>query len=234
VVSKYVDGLVGSRVARWAARRVCGGPGWCPSLRCRPRGGCWCLRAAHLRQPERQGGACFCSARPPASSATSTAWPLNAPGSSRRSRAGRSRKRASSAREESPTPARGAAPDAGREDPAMTAQTGGIDAAFGWSGHRLREGRGASCRGGWRHPERGVARAELRDGHPPRRRDYTYPRWRNRYGGLKGGRRQGPVRPGRPLGTGLAGANRRRNAPQQDYELEPTSLRRVAVLRTGD
>jgi hypothetical protein len=50
-----------------------------------------------------------------------------------RSRAGRSRKRASSAREWSPTPARGAAADVGREDSAMTAQTGRIDAAFGWS-----------------------------------------------------------------------------------------------------
>jgi len=36
-------------------------------------------------------------------------------------------------REESPTPARGAAADLGREDSAMTAQTGRIDAAFGWS-----------------------------------------------------------------------------------------------------
>jgi hypothetical protein len=96
----------------------------------------------------------------------------------------------------------------------MTAQTGRIDAAFGWSGHRLREGRGASCRGGRRHPERGVARAELRDGHPPRRRDYTYPRWRNQYGGLKTDDAKGRSGQVRPLGTGHAGANRRRSAPQ--------------------
>lgn len=33
--------------------------------------------------------------------------------------------------------------------------------------------------GSRRYPERGVARDELRDGHARRRRDYTYPRWRN-------------------------------------------------------
>lgn len=112
----------------------------------------------------------------------------------------------------------------------MTAQTGRIDAAFGWSGHRLREGRGASCRGGWRHPERGVARAELRDGHPPRRRDYTYPRWRNQYGGLKADDAKGRSGQVRPLGTGHAGANRRRNAPAR--RTTNWSLRRFQRLRS--
>jgi hypothetical protein len=46
---------VTSRVARWAARRVWGAPGRRPSLRCRPRVGCWCAHAAHLRQPAREG-----------------------------------------------------------------------------------------------------------------------------------------------------------------------------------
>ena len=116
----------------------------------------------------------------------------------------------------------------------MTAQTGRIDAAFGGSDHRLREGRGASSRGGRRHPERGVARAELRDGHPPRRRDYTYPRWRNQYGGLKADDakasqpRFGHSVRAMPAPTG--GETPRK----QDYELEPTSLPRVAVLRTGE
>ena len=116
----------------------------------------------------------------------------------------------------------------------MTAQTGRIDAAFGGSDHRLREGRGASSRGGRRHPERGVARAELRDGHPPRRRDYTYPRWRNQYGGLKADdAKAGQARFGhsvRAMQAPTAGASSRK----QGYELEPTSLPSVAVLRTGD
>ena len=48
----------------------------------------------------------------------------------------------------------------------------------------------------------------------PRRRDYTYPRWRNQYGGLKADDAKGRSGQVRPLGTGHAGANRRRNAPQ--------------------
>ena len=83
------------------------------------------------------------------------------------------------------------------------------------------------------HPERGVARAELRDGDP-RRRDCTYPRWRNQYGGLKADDAKGRSGQVRALGTGHAGANSRINARKQDYELEPTSLPSVAVLRTGD
>jgi hypothetical protein len=68
-----------------------------------------------------------------------------------RSRAGRSRKRASSAREWSPTPARGAAADAGREDSAMTAQTG--ESTQRSAGRAIDCARGkASCCGGWRHP----------------------------------------------------------------------------------
>jgi hypothetical protein len=57
-------------------------------------------------------------------------------------------------------------------------------------------------------------RAELRDGHPPRRRDYTYPRWRNQYGGLKADDAKGRSGQVRPLGTGHAGANGQTNAPQ--------------------
>ena len=48
----------------------------------------------------------------------------------------------------------------------------------------------------------------------PRRGDYTYPRWRNQYAGLKADDATGRSGQVRPLGTGHAGANRRRSAPQ--------------------
>jgi hypothetical protein len=96
----------------------------------------------------------------------------------------------------------------------MTAQTGRIDAAFGGSDHRLREGRGASCRGGCPHPERGVARAELRDGRPLADATTRTRAGRRQYGALKADDAKGRSGQVRPLGTGDAGANRRRNAPQ--------------------
>jgi hypothetical protein len=78
----------------------------------------------------------------------------------------------------------------------MTAPTGRIDAAFGWSGHRLREGRGASCRGGWRPPRtrRRPRRVARRSSPSPTR--LHVPALAQPVRRPEGGRRQGPVRPG--------------------------------------
>ena len=60
-------------------------------------------------------------------------------------------------REESPTPARGAAADAGREDSAMTAQTGRIDAAFGGSRRTIDCARGEALHAAEVAPTRNAA-----------------------------------------------------------------------------
>src|SRR4051812_5645631 len=115
----------------------------------------------------------------------------------------------------------------------MPAQTGRIDAAFGWSGHRLREGRGASCRGGWCHPERGVARAECATVIPLATRLHVpalvQPIRRLKADDAKG--RQ--ARFGHSV-RAMQAPTGGDTSPKQDYDLEPTSLPRGAVLRTGD
>jgi hypothetical protein len=96
----------------------------------------------------------------------------------------------------------------------MTAPTGRIDAAFGWSGHRLREGRGASCRGGWRPPRtrRRPRRVARRSSPSPTR--LHVPALAQPVRRPEGGRRQGPVRPGSATRYGPCRRQQRRNAPQ--------------------
>jgi hypothetical protein len=111
----------------------------------------------------------------------------------------------------------------------MTAQTGRIDTSVPGVGRSIARGRGASCRGGWRQPERGVAAPSCATVIPPPTRLHV-PALAQPVRRPEGGRRQGPVRPGSATRYGPC---RRQQAEKRPASRTTNwSLRRFEGLRS--
>jgi|SRR4051794_36902846 len=193
--------------------------------------GAGCARAAHLRQPKRQGGA-----RASVLHARRLRALLRPPGRRmRRARAARAERAIPETRVVGPRivvdASEASRADAGRED----SRDGGANAANRRSVRLV--GPSVARTGEALHAAEVGATQNAASPAPscatviPSRRDYTYPRWRKRYGGLKADDAKGPVRPGSATRRGPC---RRRHAEKRPASgITTWSLRRFRGSRFG-